>query len=455
MVERAVTKTLFLLAALLSGLGPAASRPVFANGVPVQASAAIGTQDVTYPHDDAIFPNPERGWYVEVAPADYAKAYAAGDTLVMEYVRLDAFRDKPLSPAFLDGLAKDLAAAQGSGVKLVVRFAYNRSYAPDAPIDLVLRHITQLTPLLRRYADVIAVVQAGFIGAYGEWHHSTNDLTSLANRTKITNALLAALPSTRMVEIRTPFRADDIYPTPPDAATAFDGSNASRVGQHNDCFLSNATDGGTYQSPADEAYAHQVTRYTAMGGETCDLGGLWSRNDCPTSLQELANYHWDYLNAEYWKAIYEKWKTQGCYDEISRRLGYRFALDEATAPLDVAAGAPLGITVTLSNTGFGKLYNPRPLELVFVPVDGGDPVTVTVSSDVRRLMPGPGTTTTIHVGAALPDGTARGSYRVYLNLPDASPVLSSDPKYSIRLANKGTWVAETGLNDLKLDVAVR
>ena len=415
--------------------------------------APVPMQTVHYTVDTSNFPNPERGWYIPTS-SDYGSVYSAGDTLAMYYVRLDSYRDQALPSSFLDGLKSNFASARSAGVKLVLRFTYNFGYNSDAPLNIVLQQIAQLKPILTQYSDVIAVMQAGFIGAWGEWHDSTNGLTTLTNRSKIANAILDALPTTRMIEIRTPYRANDIFPTPPDQSTAFNGSKASRVGQHNDCFVSTSNDGGTYQSAADRTYAQQVTKYTAMGGETCDLGGLSALNDCPASLQQLQTYHWDYLNSRYWTNIYDKWKSQGCYDEVTKRLGYRFSLDSVTAPTSVSPGTPLGMTIKMDDTGFGKLYNPRPMELVFVPTGGGNNVTVTVGSDVRRLVPGPGETTTIDVGAALPSGTASGTYDVYLNLPDASSNLNQDPRYSIRLANQGTWDASTGYNNLNLQVTV-
>jgi hypothetical protein len=39
-------------------------------------------------------------------------------------------------------------------------------------------------------------------------------------------------------------------------------------------------------------------------------------------------------------------------------------------------------------------------------------------------------------------------------LPDASPTLRHDPRYSIRFANTGTWEPTTGFNDLGLRVIV-
>ena len=42
----------------------------------------------------------------------------------------------------------------------------------DAPKNIVLNHIAQLKPLLQDNADVIACMQMGFIGTWGENYYS-------------------------------------------------------------------------------------------------------------------------------------------------------------------------------------------------------------------------------------------------------------------------------------------
>ena len=78
---------------------------------------------------------------------------------------------------YLTKLNTGFANLRKQGLKAVVRFAYNypeteSDYlnAQDATLSRVKRHITQLQPVLQANADVIAAVQGGFIGAWGEWH---------------------------------------------------------------------------------------------------------------------------------------------------------------------------------------------------------------------------------------------------------------------------------------------
>jgi hypothetical protein len=411
------------------------------------------TVSASYVRSSAAFPNPERGWYTGGNPAGYQAAAANGYTLVMRYVRLDDYRNAALPAAFLSQLDQDLAGARQHGLKIVLRFTYNFGFTADAPRDRVLQHIGQLAPILQANADVIAVLQAGFIGAWGEWHSSTNGLLSFENRSAVANALLGALPSSRMIQIRTPYHARDLFALPT-ATTAFGTSASARVGQVNDCFLTNGSDAGTFQSDADRAYAAAVSAYTVQGGETCDVGGLNSENDAGNALAALEQYHYDYLNHDFWRPIVDKWRSQGAYDEITRRLGYRYVLQEATAQSSVVAGGTFSLNVRVANEGFGKLYNPRPLNVVLRPVGGGAPTTLRAAEDARRVLPLSGATTTVPLTVRLPAGLPSGAYDVFVSLPDAASALAGDPRYAVRFANENVWNASTGLNALNLRVVV-
>ena len=94
----------------------------------------------------------------------------------------------------------------------------------------------------------------GFVGAWGEWyftqHFGNQGAISAAqwqDRRDVVDALLAALPTTTPVQLRTPaFKQHFFGAAPLSAAAAFSGSDASRVGHHNDCFLASEDDAGTY-----------------------------------------------------------------------------------------------------------------------------------------------------------------------------------------------------------------
>ena len=428
---------------------------------------------VGYQADNSDFINPERGFHLNVditSATDLTYIRDEGYSLARTYVRLDDYRDKPLDDAFLSNLRHGLDAARRAGIKIIPRFSYNfptggddgdYQGAPEAPIELALEHIRQLGSMYQDYGDVIAAHPAGFVGAWGEWHSSdpATALDSPENKAKIIDALLDALPSTVSLQLRYPGDLLDRYPEVLSTGQAFSGSDQARVGHHNDCFLANEHDAGTYlpeeQAGAYKRYLDDLTRFTPMGGETCEVSVVRQRTDCETALKEIARFRWDYLNIQFYAATIERWKQESCFGEISKRLGYRYRLLETKASAsELSRGDTLSLELALRNEGFGKLYNPRPTEIVFVR-RGGGAHTVTLDGDSRSLLPAPGQTASLSAEVRLPGELTSGTYDLYLNLPDGNPGLRDRPEYSIRLANRDVWQPESGFNALNLSVQLR
>ena len=263
-------------------------------------NAALVTTTLYQSATDIV--NPERGYYVGynlLSPSGAATVRSSGHTVAIAIVRLDDYRYKALDSAFISKLQTGLNAARAAGIKVILRFAYNASLSADASKSRILGHITQLKPLFTQNADVIAVMQAGFIGAWGEWHSSTNGLENNTDRKAILDALLAALPASRSVQVRTPMFKANIYGTTPVSSTeAFANTARARIGHHNDCFLASDSDMGTYASPVAtwESYTGKDTTFVPMGGETCAVS---SRTTCSTALTEMAANHWSFLNQAY------------------------------------------------------------------------------------------------------------------------------------------------------------
>ena len=92
-------------------------------------------------------------------------------TLVRSIYLISEFKDVPLSDSFLAKITADLAAAREAGIKVILRFSYNWLHGgDDAAEAIVLAQQEQLRPILKNNYDVIAFMEAGFIGHWGEWH---------------------------------------------------------------------------------------------------------------------------------------------------------------------------------------------------------------------------------------------------------------------------------------------
>jgi hypothetical protein len=393
--------------------------------------------------------NPERGLFRFLDLRNLgsvAELRAQGFTLFYGRVLIDDYRERELDGALLETLAESFAEARAAGVKALPRFYYaDDGSAPDAPLERVLSHVSALAPLLNDEADVIAALHAGFVGAWGEWHASTNDLTEPASRKAIFDALLAALPASRMVLARRPSHKLAAYGGPLDEASAFQGDALSRVGHLNDCFVASDDDVGTYQEPGEKAYAVEDSAFTAVGGETCAVNP--PRSDCASAESELALHHMSFLNVDYHPDVLEGWRDQGCFERIRCRLGYRFALLAHASPETATPGSTQAFSVRIVNDGYARAYNPRPARLL---LDGPRTVSLDVALDVRRFAPGE---TSEHcLSVVLPAELEPGDYRLGLAFPD--PELADDPRFAVRFSSGTTWDETLGVNWLDASLTI-
>lgn len=388
-----------------------------------------------------------------------AKAVTDGFPLMRSHISLAHARHRPLDEAWLASLSSGFDMVRELGGKVIVRFFYSspaeldsgfeREVAdgrePDAPLATVLGHIRQLGPILARHEDVIGWFEAGFIGAWGEWHTSSNGLDSPAARAEVRDALLAHFPRKRQILFRDPADLQRWFPQGRvdhgQQGRNRGGSDESmdRIGLHNDCFLSTLTDGNTYPRPGQREYAKRWNRGAAFGGETC-LAPPW-RMRCEDILREGADYALTYLNGAGGNREFEaSWRRQGCLDQVRASIGPRIELVRLEHPREVMQGGDLSITVTVDNGGWSRVPNRRELFLLLMQEDGRLRHRLALGADSGAWLPrnwrgnqAPVATT---VRLALPDTIAPGRYRVALDSPDPSPRLAGDPRFALRFANQ-------------------
>lgn len=416
--------------------------------------------------------NPERGFYVQeyyestdmdkklTLPAveSYRDLYQI--TLFLHSYYLTDYKECDIPQDFLDRLDRNMDTLREGGAKVILRFSYEHERGAknkpwDATPEWALRHIEQLEPYLQKHGDVIYCVQAGFIGVWGEWHYTSNYPFSPTTdegyepRWPIVDRLMKAVPADRQICFRQPqfkmryLRSHGMEATPLTVDEAYKQTTKARWAAHNDCFVSDDNDVGTYHNEEEREFWAEDTRFTLMGGETCKECD-YSKGD--NAIKEMAKYHWSYLCNSYHQDVLRNWKLDGYYDEIQRRLGYRFTLDKAFLTQAPKAGERFDAQLTLHNSGFANPINKRGLEMIFVSVS--DPTQKYVyaqSEDPRLWFPGEKHKCTL---SCTLDGKMHGEYKLYLNLPDPCESLHNDPRFSIRFANKDMWEAKTGYNYL-------
>jgi hypothetical protein len=250
------------------------------------------------------------------------------------------------------------------------------------------------------------------------------------------------------------------------AKEALDRDPAARVGLHDDSFMTDAGDQLTYGNFEDDNpssfastadamdWARTLTARASFGGETCPEKGGERWRSCSRLVgasSEPAALHMSYLHGGYAEQAVPTWRAGGCYDEIRRRLGYRFEVTRVAYSSAVAVGEPLEIVVDIANTGWARLHKPRQAKLVL----RGTSVThvYDVASGATADW-APGQTVRLAASAAVPSA---GTYSLRLWIPD--PDAPTRTGYAVRLASlrggANVFDASTGENVLGASISVR
>ena len=458
-----------------------------------------GEQQAYYTEDAYTdFVNPDRGWYAShwgrtwgTRTPNQADTWEGEATptsnlsVGSEPVRVSTlgraigqWRFQDLPSSFLTDLGSALAAMRGTNTKCIVRFYYGGA-EDDAPFEWVMRHIEQVAPYMNTYKDCIYMIQAGFIGMWGEWHSSAYNLISGGDGNgtywrQILDQWLTSTDDDLFITLRRPaFIYLHLGSDTLTRSQAFTSFHKARLGGYNDCLLWSTHDMWTFESQAEIDYQVANAPFMPYGGETCLNSGEY-----PHSYSDgtYADWHFrrlglDYLHSDYHLGVlYKLWHnyTSGDYRHtdgvplapdgsrwlswISRHLGYRFVLDRVVAPETVQASSTVSMTVRMSNVGYGTMTNKRPLKVVFT--RSGDTQYATAEADFRTVMPLPGDQEDIALSFTAPSGLASGqTYALALQLPDNSAHWSGVGN-CIRFANSGVWSSANGWNLLNMNVSV-
>ncbi|XP_064101838.1 uncharacterized protein LOC135212399 [Macrobrachium nipponense] len=427
--------------------------------------------------------NPERGFYIhtETKASSWSPVVQEplnqwvdqGITLIYRVYVLDTFVNTNISDDILQKIRQDFVDIRRAGLKVCAySFAsLNASIIEDAAPMQLKKHIEQLAPILQEHVGVIALMQAGFVGVWGEWYYTANygnegnvSPADYENRRQVVFSLLDALPKSRQIELRTPnykrkilerlspVTSAEAYtdarlkvsclilPSPLSSITSIPSTSVllllpqvARIGHHNDCFLASDTDFGTYIDKAEEyPYLMNETMYVSQGGESCNLNS--PRSDCVTALKELQELHFTYLNSRYHPDVLQSWRTQGCYDTIDHSLGYRLIGEFSRIPQVMKRGTIATVGIKIINVGFSAPINYRSAQIIIINTSSGEEYQSPLQSDfdLRHCHPG---VCFLDVTLSVPSSASAGDYQVLLKLPDGESSLTNFPQYNIVVEN--------------------
>ncbi|XP_064598594.1 uncharacterized protein LOC135464938 [Liolophura sinensis] len=444
-----------------------------------------GFKRITYTESSEFLQNPRRGFWTELTtftshfhPLTLNELERlrsnSGLTVIQRIYVLDTFTSRLISDDFIHKIHADMETVRNGKMTVVLRFCYAFTSSPKAPYgdaskEWVLKHIHQLSPIFHQYVDIIDSIQAGFIGTWGEWYYTTyfgqpgeRDYKKyphtfgyspqvIKDRGDVLKAVIDAAPVDIQVQQRYPSWNRMIYgPTPATRHDVTTHTYKGRTAFHNDCFLADKNDVGTYGDgvDVDYPYLHEQTKYLVAGGETCQLSVRDpSRHKCSTSLHDMAYFHWTFLNIGFYKPVLHDWQTHGCFNDIFRKLGYRLVLKESVFPTSVHVGSDFCFRIVMRNNGFAAPF--RNWHVLLVMKKGSSFFEAHLPSfDMTLWLPGKDIILehSIHV----PSEMATGTYEMMLVFRDRRIPASSD--YNILLANNNVPEHQAGINNLRHSV---
>ncbi len=315
----------------------------------------------------------------------FVEKYSAySPQLCQVYFYLSAYKNKnEIDNYGMERMQQVFDCAKELGIKFNVRFAYQwgMSGRGEASDDVMLAHMKQLRPLLEKNIDVIHVVEAGFLGAWGEWH----SYKDFHNETAILRGILEMVPEPLYVQVRNPSYKDLILDTEPEYA---------RIGFHDDAFFGYRYCANADLNPGSDGWNQIVKEapYVPVGGETFwgyesneKVNGFEAIKQFSAFRQNSFSIFHMFIEDGVGKGYeIEKWTTlpitkdwldsngllyspnwfgedgqkeRTVFDYVSDYLGYRIEGQSAHVAGSIEAGGKVKAEFKLINYGFSAAFN--------------------------------------------------------------------------------------------------
>jgi hypothetical protein len=269
----------------------------------IPPAKAYEMKEINYNESVETISNPAAGYTKTiwaVCKPNETPVYSPDGNLVLFFVDIGGFsagangitdengnytegKDYDLDEKFFESWRETFENCRKNGCMIALRFRYDAN-GKDNPepssFEQVLKHIQQIKDsyILDDYSDIIAFVESGFVGKWGEQHGGK--YTSVEYKAKLLDAMLNCVPYTIPVTVRTP----DIFAewagikrSELDDESLYEKASLSadyqkiltkRVGIYNDGYMGSNSDLGTYANRETETnWLNRVTTDTYFGGE--------------------------------------------------------------------------------------------------------------------------------------------------------------------------------------------
>ncbi len=392
-----------------------------------------------------------------------------------------------------EALGQLLERLRNNGQSAVIRFAYDYKYSGITsdgtdengdpyyrtvwePTDdsIIEQHQEKVGAVISKYTDVIAAVECGIIGPWGEMH--TSERTDSGSEKKIIGKWLEVLPDDMTVNVRKPsdFCAwSGIELENIDKYTAVKGTDAYRIGMYNDGYLGSVSDLGTYEDRKKEiAWLKTQTDHTFFGGELVQ----WDNEEGGTPLNNIAFFekegfktHTSYLNKDWHDDVMDgfrsttynggdpfyKGKTTE-FEYLRNRMGYRFVVRNVRMTTGISPYENFELETAIENVGFGNLIkneqtsviikgNGLEKEFKLWKLDEGKGEKASNYAPQKWLSGSSLTERKTNIMSAeldLPNDMPAGNYKVYIKIANRK---NGEGEYPIRFSNAGSNVYDSKL----------
>ena len=292
----------------------------------------VETESFPFTESARKLSNPNRGFYhlytylITEEQTDYEEVIQNIDQkdtdteLMMIKICLQRYREGRISENGIKNIKRLFAALESLDKQMILRFVYDdegkgEDHEPES-LDIILRHMEQLKPILHEHSRQIFVLQGLFTGDWGEMngtrYDEAEDMLRLAGQLKDTTDASVYLA------VRTPAQWRSIIQSNDPAKEITSGNPlASRLSLFNDGLLGNRSDYGTYKTEDGDGidplgrwnreeeldFQKELCRYVPNGGEVINDN---SYNDFERAAEGLAERHITYLNKDYDQAVLKK-----------------------------------------------------------------------------------------------------------------------------------------------------
>lgn len=387
--------------------------------------------------------------------------------------------DYDLNDTFFNAWDETLQNCRDNGCMVALRFRYDangKDNPEPASFEQVLHHIEQIknSGLLEKYSDIIAYVESGFVGKWGEQHGGK--YTSVQHKAQVLEALLQAVPAPIPVTVRTPdifaewagIRRSELADTElidsitESTYTSDIQANKDRIGLYDDGYMGSDSDLGTYANRETETdWLHNQTFTSYFGGEFSGNLSWAQKYDTylpENAIPEMYKTHLSYINSNIYQ-LYKDYTFSSDYDVagvdnssyygqtvykfIRDHIGYRFVLRKSELTSETVQGGEVTVNFEIENTGFAGAI-PSVQSYVILEKDG---IYTLAETDIECHDWKSGTTSAETLNIKIPDNLPQGEWNVYFKLNMSTEASVKDmTSRSIRFANENIWNGSLGAN---------